>query len=368
MTVVPLVFALLVTGVASVADAAKAGGLVGRSLALFAALIFAAAIYGVAASLGLLSLWPAEGEAAAAFINVEGEGAAEQAAAPSFAAWLQSLAPANPIRAAADDAILPLAVFAVFFGFGASRLEASLREPMVGFFRAVAEALIVVVHWVLLAAPIGVFALSLGVGLQAGFAAAGVLAHYVVVVCLVTFAVTPAAIALAVLWGRVPPRKLPAAFGPPLAVAFATQSSLASLPAMLEAARTVLGVPARVSNLVLPLAVAIFRFTSPVANLAVAFFIAHLYGLHPDALQIVAAILVAFAVSVSSVGLPGQVSFFVSMAPICAALGLPLELLGVLLAVEVAPDIFRTLGNVAGDLAVTTIVNQGESEEMKRRS
>jgi proton glutamate symport protein len=141
-------------------------------------------------------------------------------------------------------------------------------------------------------------------------------------------------------------------------VAFSTQSSLATLPAMLECARTGLGVPERITDLVLPLAVAVFRFTSPVANLAVAYFIAHLYGFEPSPLQMIGAIFAAFAASVGAVGLPGQVSFFISMAPICIALGVPLDLLGILLAVEVVPDIFRTVGNVMGDLAVTTILRR----------
>jgi Na+/H+-dicarboxylate symporter len=97
-----------------------------------------------------------------------------------------------------------------------------------------------------------------------------------------------------------------------------------------------------------------------VANLAVAFFIAALYGVTPDPLRIVGAIAVSFAVSVGSVGLPGQVSFFTSLAPICLTLGLPLDLLGVLLAVEVIPDIFRTVGNVTGDLAATAILHRQE--------
>jgi len=141
-------------------------------------------------------------------------------------------------------------------------------------------------------------------------------------------------------------------------VAASTQSSLATLPAMIECARETLGVPHRVAGLVLPLAVAVFRYTSPIGNLAVCFFIAALYGFEPGLLQVVTAVMVAFAVSVAAVGLPGQVSFITSVAPICLALGLPLELLGVLIAVEMVPDVFRTIGNVTGDLAVTTLVQR----------
>jgi Na+/H+-dicarboxylate symporter len=72
--------------------------------------------------------------------------------------------------------------------------------------------------------------------------------------------------------------------------------------------------------------------------------------------------LTAMLISIGTVGLPGQVSFFASIAPICIAMGVPLEMLPLLLAVEVIPDIFRTLGNVTADMAVTRIVQGGEVE------
>jgi Na+/H+-dicarboxylate symporter len=141
-----------------------------------------------------------------------------------------------------------------------------------------------------------------------------------------------------------------------MATAFATQSSLACLPAMIERSRDELGVPERVANLILPLAVAVFRMTSPAVNLAVCIFVAKVYGIHPSAGQYVGGVLVALAMGIGSVGLPGQVSFIISVAPICVAMGLPIDLLPILLAVEVAPDIFRTLGNVANDMAITAIL------------
>jgi Na+/H+-dicarboxylate symporter len=363
MTVIPLIFAILVTGIASVADAAATGRLALRALTLFTLLILGAGVYATFAVQGLLAAWPVDRAAAAAL--TAGVSAPDLAALepPGLADWIKSLAPANPIRAASEDAILPLVVFAVFFGFAATRLEARLREPFVAFFRAVGETMIVIVHWVLLAAPIGVFALSLGVGLEAGIAAAGVLAQYVAVVSLVTIGIIIVAYVLAVVLARVPLGKFASAMAPVTAVAFSTQSSLASLPAMLEAARGPLAIPARITDLVLPLAVAVFRFTSPVANLAVAYFVLHLYGIEPTVAQMIAAIFVAFAVSVAAVGLPGQVSFIVSMAPICVALGAPLEILGILIAVEVAPDIFRTIGNVTGDVMAAATVHRRSRED-----
>ncbi|MDX2234098.1 MAG: cation:dicarboxylase symporter family transporter [Hyphomonadaceae bacterium] len=364
MTVIPLIVSLLVTGIASVADAAATGRLATRAIALFTVLIAFAAAYSTLATQGLLSLWPIPPEAARAFIA--GAPATDAAAItpPTIAQWLKSLAPANPVAAAAEDQITPLVVFAAFLGFAATRLPADLRTPLITFFRAVAEAMIVVVRWVLHAGPVGVFALSLGVGARAGLGAAGVLAQYVAIVSLVTIGIIVIAYALAVVWGRVPLPAYLRATAPATVVAFSTQSSLATLPAMLTASREGLGVPARIADVILPLAVAVFRFTSPVANLAVAYVIVHLYGIEPTPAQMLAAMLVAFAVSVGSVGLPGQVSFFISMAPICVALGAPIDLLGILLAVEVVPDIFRTVGNVMGDIAAVTILRRHEPPEV----
>ncbi|HYD86427.1 MAG TPA: cation:dicarboxylase symporter family transporter [Vitreimonas sp.] len=363
MTVVPLVVSLLITGIASVADAAKTGGLVARAVLLFSVLIVFAAVFGIVVTQGLLALWPVDRDIAAGFIASVGAEAIVIEEPPSFVSWLQGLAPANPVSAAAENQILQLVVFAVFFGFAATKLPAQMRHQLVGFFRAVSEAMIVIVRWILLAGPLGVFALALGVGLRAGFGAAGTLVQYVVIVSAATFGITLVAWLIAVSWGRQPIARFTTAAAPVWAIAASTQSSLASLPAMLESALRGLRIPAHIADVVLPLAVAVFRFTSPVANLAVCFFVAHLYGVEPTLLQIAGAIVVAFGVSVGSVGLPGQISFIASIAPICMALGIPFELLGILLAVEVIPDIFRTLGNVTGDLAVTTVLARKQARE-----
>jgi Na+/H+-dicarboxylate symporter len=363
MVVIPLVFSLLVVGIASVADAAQTGGLVARAVLLFTVLLVFAALFAIALVSLLLSLWPVAHAAAASFIAGAGASAPHIIAPPSFADWLQSLAPSNPIASAADDKVLPLVVFAVFFGFAATRLGAAMREQLVGFFRAVSEAMIVIVQWVLLAGPLGVFALSLGVGAHTGFAAAGTIAQYIAVVAGTLAASTALAWAIAIGLGRQKIARFSAAATPVWAIAFSTQSSLASLPAMVEAAREGLQIPDRVVDVILPLAVAVFRFTSPVGNLAVCYFIAHLYGLHPSLLQTASGVAVAYAMSVGAVGLPGQVSYISSIAPICLALGVPTDLLGIFLAVEVVPDIFRTLGNVTGDLAATSILARGEKSQ-----
>jgi Na+/H+-dicarboxylate symporter len=365
MTIVPLVFGLLVTGIASIADAAATGRLALKALMVFAVLLLGATVYAIAASEGLHALWPISAEGARTLLASAPDDTVVRASAGGggIPAFLTSLAPANPIKAAADDAILGIVVFAIAFGFATTRLSARLRTPLVTFFEAVSETMIVIVHWVLLAAPIGVFALSMGVGLNAGLGALGVLGHYVALVVLAQVGLILVTYVVAAPWGRIGLARFARGIVPAQVVAFSTQSSLASLPAMVEQARTALGVSTATAGLVLPLAVAVFRITSPVANLAVVIYVAHLHGIHLGPAAWIAGGVTALAVSVGSVGLPGQVSFFVSIAPICLAMGVPVEVLPLLLAVEVIPDIFRTIGNVTADLAAVRIVEGQDAPE-----
>jgi Na+/H+-dicarboxylate symporter len=360
MTVIPLVFALLVTGVASVADAASTGRLAARSIWVFGVLLVAATTFACIAFPLVLSLWPVDHDAAANFIAGAGGQPVQPASPPTIGQWLAALAPGNAVAAAAEGAILPLVVFALFFGFAATQLPAEQRQPMVGFFRAVADTMIIIVRWVLYAAPIGVFALALGVGLTAGVGIVGLIAQYIVIVSAVTAAIVPMAFLFAFLWGRASLGRFTNAIAPVLAVATSSRSSLASLPLMVERSIDAMGVPDRVVNLVLPMAVAVFRMTSPVANLGVVFFCAAVYGHDLSIGAIVIGGLVAIAISIGSVGLPGEISYVASIAPISMAMGVPIELLGILVAVEAVPDIFRTVGNVSGDMAATVIVGKGQ--------
>lgn len=362
MTVVPLIFAVLVTGIAQVSDAAATGRLAVRAVLWFAALLTLAAVFSTLWCNGLLALWPVDPAAAAALRAGAQAPAAGTATAPDFAQFLKGIAPSNPIKAASEDQILPLVVFATFTGFAITRLEPQRARTLIDVVQAVGEAMIVIVRWVLRAAPVGVFCLGLGVGLRAGAGAAGIIGQYIVVAASAGAMITLFGYLMGPLVGRVPLGRWSRATGPVLATAFATQSSLACLPAMIERTRDDLDVPQRVAGVILPLAVAVFRMTSPAVNLAVCYFIAHVYGIHLSLGQYAAGILVALAMGVGTVGLPGQISFILSVAPICVAMNLPLDLLPILLAVEVAPDIFRTLGNVANDMAITTILARGERQ------
>ncbi|MBL4793528.1 MAG: cation:dicarboxylase symporter family transporter, partial [Citromicrobium sp.] len=148
---------------------------------------------------------------------------------------------------------------------------------------------------------------------------------------------------------------------PAQAVAISTQSSLASLPAMLASARR-LDVSENVADFVLPLSVAIFRATSPAMNLGVAIYVAHLFGIELGLPAMLAGLAVAFVISIGSVSLPGSISFVVSIGPIALAMGVPVEPLALLVAVEMIPDIMRTLANVTADVALASATDRENGE------
>jgi Na+/H+-dicarboxylate symporter len=228
---------------------------------------------------------------------------------------------------------------------------------LVSVFEAIADALLVIIEWVLWIAPLGVFALALVVGAAAGGAAFAGLGHYIILISAIGVLVTMAAYPLAILVGRIAPGKFARAMIGPEAVAISTRSSLASLPAMLEASRE-MGVREEVSDVTLPISVALFRATGPAMNVAVAFYVAHWLGLEPSLAQMIAATAVGAVMSYGAVSLPGEVTYISSIAPISLALGVPIAPLALLVAVEMVPDIFRTVGNVAMDVAVTAVVDR----------
>ena len=354
MTIIPLIVSMLITGIASAAETAATGRIAARALLLFLILLTASAAFGALFTSLALTWVPVDPAAAEAFRS--GANAAAIPTLPAVRDWLVNVIPANIFKAASDGEMLPLVIFALFFGFATSRIAPEHRDRLLGFFRAVMEAMLVIIGWILWLAPLGVFALALGVGARGGVHAAGALAHYLVLMCLLGLVVTFLCYPLVVAFGRVSLAKFAKAIAPAQAVAISTQSSLASLPAMVSGAQQGLGLPERVTSITLPLAVSLFRLTSPPINISIAIFCAHVYGVPLDFGRIAMGIVLAVVTNFSVVGLPSQLTLFNTTVPISIAMGVPLELLPLLLAVEVIPDIFRTLGNVTADVAATAIV------------
>jgi Na+/H+-dicarboxylate symporter len=352
MTILPLVAGLLFTGVVQTVAAARAGALARRTLALFALILAAGALLAVLALPPLLAALPIPAEAVAALSAMVG---AEPGPVPGIADVVTSLVPANVVEAAAQSAMMPVIVFTGLFALAATRLPEQPRSLLAGFFAALAAAMMIVIGWVLALAPVGVLALALGVAVQSGSAVIAALGHYIALVSALGMAVLIAAYALALIGARQRPGGFARAVLPAQTVAFSTQSSLASLPAMLAACRA-LGIRQATADFVLPLAVALFRATSPAMNLGVVIYVAHLTGTPLTPATLAAGMGVALLTTLGSVSLPGTVSFVASTGPIALAMGVPIEPLALLVAVEMLPDIVRTVGNVTMNVAVTATV------------
>lgn len=362
MTVVPLVTALVILGVNNASTAAASGRSARNAIIVFLVLLVASASFAAVLTPALLGLVPADADTLGTFRTTLG-GNHLEAVAPTPTQWFSALIPSNAIAAAASSAMLPLVVFAMFFGFALSRQPAARREPLMELIRTLSDTMITIIRWVLWAAPVGVFALVFVVCCEVGMSVLGVLGYYIVVMCAVYIAVT----ALLYLVVRVAAAERIGHFArallPVQLIAGSTQSSLASLPSMLDSARNRLGYPAALSALVLPMAVSLFRITSPAQYIAVASFIAWMYGVDLGASQYAVAVLLAAAISMGSTGLPGQANFLTNNLPVTQSLGLPVEPLGVLLAMDTIPDVFCTIGNVTGHMTATAIMARHQAGE-----
>ncbi|MBB1118054.1 dicarboxylate/amino acid:cation symporter [Stenotrophomonas sp. W1S232] len=359
MTVVPLVTALVIMGVNNASNAASSGRAARNAIIVFGVLLVAAASFAAVATPALLSLIPNDQQTLETFRSALG-GHVSNAVAATPTQWIATVIPSNALAAAASSAMLPLVVFALFFGFALSRQEAERRERLLGLISIIADTMITIIRWVLWAAPLGVFALVLVVCAEVGISVLGVFGWYILVMCTVYILVTLLLYLVASLVARENLRRFASALLPVQLIAGSTQSSLASLPSMIDSARNRLGYPAALTSLMLPMAVSLFRVTSPAQYIAVASFIAWLYGIDLGFSQYAVAVLLAAAISMGSTGLPGQANFLTNNLPVTQSLGLPVEPLGVLLAMDTIPDVFCTVGNVTGHMTATAVIARHE--------
>lgn len=360
MTVIPLVVALLIVGILQTAAAAKAGKVAARGVIIMIILLWISA--GIAAIMIplLTTLFPMPADAALALKQALGA-APPTETAESFTEIIKKIIPTNPIKAAAETDVLPLIIFTLAFAFAAVRLPDTKRISILTISEAIAEAMVMIVGWVLWLAPIGVFALAYGLGVNAGTKSFAGLAHYVIVLIATGAVVWLLSFFVAYFGGGKAPLPFFKAAIPAQAVAISTQSSLASVPAMLKGLDQI-NVSRGTSEVILPIAVALFRATGPAMNYGVALYIAHWLGIELTAWQIAAGLAAGAITTMGAVSLPGSISFISSIAPICLVMGIPVEALGLLVAIETFPDIMRTLGNVTMDMAVTATVDKAEGE------
>jgi Na+/H+-dicarboxylate symporter len=239
------------------------------------------------------------------------------------------------------------------FALALRRVSGPAREVVARTFEAIRETAVVLIGWILAVAPIGVFALVLALTSRLGAAAAGALGYFVLIACVLVIVATLALYVVVAAVGRTSVRAFARAIAPAQAVGFTTRSSLAALPALVAGAEK-LGVPAALSGLVLPLGVSVFKYASPIVRIVGTFFVAKLYGIELGPAQIAAIAAALGVLSFYSPGIPSGGLFV--MSPIYLAFGLPIEGVGILIALDFIPDMFLTTANVTADLAVPVLL------------
>lgn len=357
MTIVPLIVALLITAIAGDRQPGLVATLGGKTVGLFVAMVMLSSTFTALAAPPLLALLHLDPATAASMRAAGSSVVAGSVEMPPFRDWFVGLVPTNALRAAVNGAMLPLIVFTVLFALALARVNESRRQALVEFFAAIRDAIFVLIGWIMAAAPIGVFALVLPLAAQLGATAAGAFGYFVLLACALILISMAFLYPLAVFIGRVPLADFARACAPAQVVGFSTRSSLASLPATFAASEN-LGLSAKVSSLVLPFAVSLFKFASPVGRATGTYFIAHLYGiaLGPAEIAIIAAAI--GTLSFYSPGIPS--GGLLIMTPLYASLHLPVEGIGILIALDLLVDMTITPTNVTANLTAATILSRAD--------
>lgn len=349
MVVLPLIASVIFVGVSSLGDLRR----LGRMGAITIIFLAAAAIIGVLTGMGVMRLLlPWASDMASQTIATASVEAATTLRPIEF---VLDLIPSNPFQAAAEGALLPLIVFTVLVAAASSALPDRERTLLYDLARAVAAALIKLVHWILWLAPVGVFALAAPVTSRAGWAMLQSLLMFVLAVLLgLSLYIALVYLPTVKLIARRPVGSFLGACVAPQAIAAAATSSPATVPAMLEAADE-LEVSQPVAGFVIPLGAGIGRGGSAVFQGAGIVFLAWLYGMPLATGSIGAAVVATFIVSFAVASIPG--GSVLSMAPAITTVGIPLDGLAILLSVDRIPDMARTATNVTGTMTATVLVD-----------
>lgn len=351
MLVVPIVLVSLVCGTAGLGDIKQLGRIGGKTVALY---VFTTA---VAISLGLL----------VAFIVSPGVGFAlqssasfEAAAAPPLIDTIVNIFPKNPIQSLAQGEMLQIILFAILLGL-AMTLSGKSGERILVLFQDLNEVVMKIVTMVIRVSPLGVFCLIAKVFSEQGFDAIMPLAKYfftILFVLLIHLGVTYPVL-LKVL-GKLSPIIFIKKFNEVMFFAFSTASSNATIPVSLEAVEKRLGVKNSVASFTIPLGATINMDGTAIMQGVATVFVSQAYGIELGFSQYMTVILTATLASIGTAGVPGV--GLIMLAMVFQQVGLPLEGIGIIMAVDRLLDMVRTAVNVAGDATVACIVAKTENE------
>ncbi len=358
MTVLPLIITNLVTAILANAQSSIFGRAGVGSLLLFVTYLVAGGAFAIVAGGLVIGQIPVSDDATAGFSQLSGSAsrlAPDGSQGLDLGSWLVSLVPTNPFQAMAEGHLLPVLLFVIAFAAAAARVSVDNRQTLYRFFAGASEAMMVLVHWVLKATPVGVLALALTVASGVGADAVTALVQYLVLICGHLLLFTALLYPASALIGGIPVSQFTRAVAPAQVVAVSTRSSLASLPALLDAARARLNLTPSVAEVSLPLGVAVFKCNRAISSVIKLLFIAHLFSIDLTTGQVLVFLVTIIIISFSAVGIPFGGGGMSSL-PAYLAAGVPLEGYIMFRAVETIPDIFKTLLNVTADMSVAVLL------------
>lgn len=355
MTVIPLTVSLVITGVASASDVKALGRMGAQTLVTFFLLLVGMVVVIVPLAPSVFALLPAGArpslppgaEEAARALTSAGQ-------SQTFASWFGALLPANPVGAAASGDMVPFVLFVLLLAVAIARSPEAARTTLVGFFRALGDAMMTLVNGIVWLAPIGVPALVLPLAAHAGAVIVGTIGFYIVAYSVALLVCTALLYPVVRVVGGVPMARFARAALPAQLIAFSSSSSVATLPALVVAAESGLGLSEKVTGFVLPLATAMFKIAAPVSWTVGALFVGWFYDVPLHGAQLAIVALASVFLGFAAPGIPH--GSFIMLTPLLVAVGLPAQGVGLLIAVDAIPDTFATVLNVTGNLAATALV------------
>jgi len=365
MVVVPLIVASIISAMSTFGDAGALSRIGVRTMLFYTATTVLAVLAGLT-MVNLVQPGVIDGRPARELLGLA-TGAGQVAEHVSGAKLsdignvFYRLVTANPVKAAAEADLLGLVFFSLLFGIFAARIPGSAGQVQRDFWAGTRETMMLITGLVMKTAPLGVFALVAKAFSTTGIDAIRPLAYFFFATLgglLFHLLVTMSVLLLAI--GRVSPLRMLQAMAPALLTGFSTSSSAGTLPVTLECLRRRAGVSERVTGFTLPLGAAINLDGTALYECAAAMFLAQAYGLQLDFVTQFVIVAMAVVTSMGVTGIPS--ASLVAIAVILGAIGLPLEGLGVLLAVDRVLDMCRTAVNVYGDGCGAVVIGRLEGE------
>ena len=352
MIIIPLIMASMVAGVVSIGNIRNLGKIGLRTFVYYMATTL------LAVSVGLILvnvLKPGAGVELGMETNVE-------AVTPSVVSIVTDIVPKNLFKSMAEDKVLSIIFFSLLLGVALSSVGEKAK-PLVTLFEALNAVMLRITDWIMRLAPLGVFALMACTIGQMGLAVIKPLAVYMatVVLGLGIHAFITLPILLSV-FGRYSPARFIKDMFSAVATAFSTASSAATLPITMDCLEKKTGVSNKIASFVLPLGATVNMDGTALYEAVAAMFIAQAYGIDLTLWQQLVIMLTATLASIGAAAIPG--AGLVTMVIVLKAVGLPLEGIGMVLAVDRLLDMCRTSVNVWGDACGAAVVARLEGEEL----